>query len=63
MSFFVSIDKRNKYYNSIAVIINWLIKIMYYKIIKDKINVTSLTKTIFNIIVKYFSILDIIISY
>ena len=43
-------NQKNKGYNSILVIINWLIKIIYYKLIKVKINVLDLIKVILNIL-------------
>ena len=43
-------NQKDKGYNSILVIINWLIKIIYYKLIKVKINVLDLIKVILNIL-------------
>ena len=41
---------------------NYLIKIVYFKLIKAIIDILGLTKVIFNIIIKYYSLLNLIIS-
>ena len=45
------INKKNNSYDSILVIINWLIKIIHYQLIKFTTNATSLTKAIRNVLV------------
>lgn len=49
-------------YDSILVIIYYLIKIAYYQLVKPTINVASLVKIIIYILVKYHNLLKIIIS-
>ena len=49
------------FYSSILVIINQLIKIVYYKLIKAGIKILGLAKVIYNIVIKNNSILDIIV--
>lgn len=49
------IDWKKNNYNSIFNIVNWLIKIMYYKLIKISINDLSFTKIFINIVMKYYS--------
>lgn len=52
---------KSKTYNSILIIINWLIKIIYYKLVKNTINTAGLAKVTFNMIVLYHSLLNSII--
>lgn len=49
-------------YKSILIIIDWQVNIVYHKSVKNKIDITDLAKVILNIIVKYCSILNSIIS-
>ena len=44
------------------VIINWLIKTVYYKLVKVTINILGLGKVIINIIVRYHDISDFILA-
>ena len=52
--------KRNNY-NSIFVIINQFIKMIYYKLVNIIINVLGLEKIIINIVVRHYDFSDIII--
>lgn len=42
--------KKNDTYNSILIIINWLIKMIYYKLIKVIIDILGLAKITLDII-------------
>lgn len=57
----VFINQNNKSYNSIFVIINWFIKMVYYRSVKVTINVFALAKLIINIGIRYYDLLDSII--
>lgn len=48
---FISINWKDEIYNLILIIINQLIKIIYYKSIKITINSFELTKDIFDMVV------------
>lgn len=65
MDFIVSlpllVDRKNNNYDTILVIINWLIKMVYYKVVKTTINVLELAEMISNIVVTYYSLLKLII--
>lgn len=41
-------------YNSILVIIGWLIKIVYYKLVKVTIDASGLAEAIFDMRIKYY---------
>ena len=53
----VSTDWKEDNYDSILVIINHLIKMIYYKLIKVTINALGLATVIINVIVRHYSIL------
>lgn len=57
----VFINQNNKSYNSIFVIINRFIKMVYYRSVKVTINVLALAKLIINIVIRYYDLLDSII--
>ena len=50
----ISTDWKRDSYNSILVIVNWLIKMIHYKLVKDIINALGLAKVIINVVVKHF---------
>lgn len=52
----LSTDSKRDNYDAILVIIDWLNKIVYYKLVKIRINVASLAGVIINIVVKYHSV-------
>ena len=62
MSFLKLTNKKTEFYNIILVIINWLTKIVYSKLVKIRIYTKSLTKVIFNIVLWHYSILNSNIS-
>ena len=48
---FIFTNKKNETYNSILVIVNRLIKMIYYKLVKVTINALALAEIIISIIV------------
>lgn len=58
----ISINQKNENYNSILVIIDRPIKIIYYKPIKVNIDILCLIKVIINIVVHHHSLSNSIIS-
>ena len=61
MSLPILIDWKRDNYDSIFVIVNWLTKMIYYKLVKVIINVPSLIKIIINIIIRYHGLLNSIV--
>ena len=57
----ILIDEKSNSYNSILIIINWSIKIIYYRLIKIAIDILDFAKVIINIKIKYYSLLKLII--
>ena len=53
--------KRNNYY-FILVIVDWLIKIVYYKSVKIAINIPRLAKVIIEIVVYHHGLPDLIMT-
>lgn len=56
------IDNKGDNYDAILVVADYLTKIVYYEPIKTIINVASLAKVIFNIIVRHHDLRKSIIS-
>ena len=54
--FLISINRKRDSYNSILVIVNWLTKIVYYKLVKITLNVPGLAKVRINVLVYYYSL-------
>lgn len=50
------------YFDLIVIIIDWLTKIVHYKFVKVTINIISLAKLLFNIVIKHYDILNYIIG-
>ena len=48
-------DWKKNNYDSIFVIVDWLIKIVYYKLVKVIINTLRLAKNIIYIVVRHYS--------
>ena len=61
MSLPISTDWKKDSYNLIFVIIDWLIKMVYYKLVKIIINTLGFAKIIINITVRYYGFFDLII--
>ena len=57
----ILMDWKKNSYNSILIIFEWLIKIVYYKLIKVIINTLGLVKIIINIMIRHYNFLDLII--
>lgn len=62
MGFLLSIYLKDNSYDFILVIVDYLTKMVYYKLIKTNINIARLVKTIISIIVKYYNLSKFIIS-
>ena len=62
MSLSILMDRKEDIYDLTLVIINYLIKIVYYKLIKIIINTLDLAKVIINIVVRYYSFSNSIIT-
>ena len=58
----ISINWKSESYNSILVILNWLLKKIYYKLVKVVINVLKLVKVIFNIKIWQYNLSNSIIT-
>ena len=58
----LSTNRKSNSYNSILVIVNRLIKIVYYELVKVTINVLELAKVIIDMVVQYYGLSDFIIS-
>ena len=54
-------DWKEDSYNSIFVMVNWLTKIVNYKLVQVTINVSSLIKIIINMVIRYHGLLGLII--
>lgn len=55
-------DWKDDKYDSILVINDYLAKMMYYKPVKTTIDVVGLAKVIMNIVIRYNSFLELIVS-
>ena len=60
--FSISIDWKENNYDLILVIVNWLIKIIYYDLVKVSINALGLAKVIIDVVVRYHSLPDTIVT-
>lgn len=58
----ILINEKDRSYNSILVMTNYLTKLVYYKLVKVTINILGLTKVIINMFIYYFSICKSIIT-
>lgn len=61
-AFPILIDWKSNSYNAILFIIECLIKMIYYDLVKTIINVASLVEVIIDMIIRYHSLLELIIS-
>ena len=57
-----SANQKSNSYDSILVIINWLIKMVYYKRVRIAITAPALAKVILNVIVLHYDLPDFIVS-
>lgn len=58
----VSTNWKSESYNLIPVIINYLTKMIYYKPVKITIDVPGLVEVIINMVVRYYWVLDSIVT-
>ena len=58
----ISTDWKGDSYNSILVIVNWFIKIIYYKPVKVTINAPCLAEIIIDMVVRHHSLSDSIVT-
>ena len=49
----ISTDRKNNSYDSIIIIVNQIINMVYYKLVSIIINATSLVEVIINVLMKY----------
>ena len=62
INFPILADWKDDSYNSILVIVNWLMKMVHYKPVKVTIDTPSLAKMIIDIIVQYHGVLKSIVT-
>lgn len=58
----ISTNSKSKTYNSILVVVNWLIKMIYYKPVKIIIDALTLVKFIIKTVMRQYGLLDSIMS-
>ena len=58
----ISINWKRDSYNSILVIVDWLIKMVYYKPIEITIDAPGLIEVIIDVVLRHHSLLDLIIT-
>ena len=57
----ISIDWKGDNYNSILVIVNWLTKMVYYKLVKIKIDAPELAEVIIDLVMYYHGLSNSIV--
>lgn len=57
----ISIDWKGKTYNFILIIVDQLMKMVHYELVKVTINTPGLVKVIINVIIWHYSFLDSIV--
>lgn len=57
-----SINWMKNSYNSILVIVDWLTKMVHYKLVKTIINAFKLAKVIINMLIKHHNLSDLIVT-
>ena len=62
MGLLILIDWKRDNYDLILVIINWLIKMVHYKLVKVIINALGRAKVIINVVVRHDGLLDSIVT-
>ena len=58
----VSIDWKKDNYNFILVIVNWLTKMVYYKLVKITLNAPGLAEVIIDVVVRHHGLPDLIVT-
>ena len=56
------VDLKSNSYDAILIIIDQLTKMIHYKVVKSTIDVSTLTEVIINIVIRYYGLLEFIIS-
>lgn len=62
IGFLLLMNWKSNNYNIILVVIDCLTKMLYYKPVKTTINVASLAEVIIDLVIRYYSLLESIIS-
>lgn len=62
MSLSVSINLKSESYNSILIIINYLIKMIYYELVKVMINASGQVEVIINMVIRHYGIFKSIVT-
>lgn len=58
----ISADWKEDSYDAILIIVDYLTKMIHYKLIKTTIDATGLAKIIINVVIRQHSLLEYIIS-
>ena len=58
----ISVNEKNDRYNSIFVIVDWLMKMVHYKPVKVTIDAPGLAEVIINVIVCYHGVPELIVT-
>ena len=58
----ISTNWKKNSYDSILVIVNWLTKIVHYKLVKITINIPRLAVVLIDVIVRHHGFLDLIVT-
>ena len=58
----ILINEKRDSYNLIFVIVDWLTKIIHYKLVKVIINALGLAEVIINMVVRYYGLLNSIVT-
>ncbi len=58
----ISTNFKSNSYNSILVIINWLMKMVHYELVKITIDIPNLSEVILDVIVQYHNFFNSIVS-
>lgn len=62
IAFLVLTNYKDEIYNFILIIVNQLIKIIYYKPVKVIINTSSLAKINFDVVMQHYGFFDCIVT-
>ena len=55
-------DWKGDNYDSILVIVDWLTKMVYYKLVKVTINTLGLAKIIINVVMRHYGLSNLIVN-
>lgn len=50
-------DSESNSYDTILIIVDWLAKMVHYKVVKNTINILELAEVIINTVIKYHDLL------